>query len=35
MTDVDTPVITKVTKNLKRLYKRLYEEYITTGYVRI
>ena len=35
MTDVDTPVITKVTKNLKKLYKRLYEEYNRTGYVRI
>jgi hypothetical protein len=31
MTDVDTPVITKVTKILKKLYN----EYIDTGYVRI
>jgi len=35
MTDVDTPVITKVTKILKKLYKKLYQEYIKTGYVRI
>ena len=35
MTNVDTPVITKVTKSLKKLYKRLYQEYIKTGYVRI
>ena len=35
MTDVDTPVITKVTKILKKLYKKLYQEYINTGYVRI
>ena len=35
MTDVDTPVITKVTKVLKKLYKKLYSEYIDTGYVRI
>ena len=35
MTDVDTPVITKVTKKLKVLYKKLYSEYSETGYVRI
>ena len=35
MTGVDTPVITKVTKVLKKLYKKLQNEYITTGYVRI
>ena len=35
MTDVDTPVITKVTKHLKKLYKNLYAEYIKTGYVRL
>ena len=34
MTDVDTPVITKVTKILKKLYKKLYLEYTKTGYVR-
>ena len=35
MTDVDTPVITKVTKKLKILYKKLYNEYIETGYVKV
>ena len=35
ITEVDTPVITKVTKILKKLYKQLYSEYIDTGYVRI
>ena len=35
MTDVDTPVITKVTKILKSLHKKLYQEYYNTGYVRI
>ena len=35
MTDVDTPVITKVTKILKKLYKKLYSEYYNTGYVKI
>ena len=35
MTEVDTPVITKVTKILKKLYKELYIEYIDTGYVKI
>jgi hypothetical protein len=35
MTEVDTPVITKVTKILKKHYKTLYNEYIETGYVKI
>ena len=35
ITDVDTPVITKVTKILKKLHKKLYTEYIETGHVRI
>ena len=35
MTDVDTPVITKVTKILKKHYRTLYNEYIETGHVRI
>jgi hypothetical protein len=35
MTGVETPVITKVTKNLKKVYKKLYSEYIETGYVKI
>ena len=35
ITDVDTPVITKVTKKLKKLYKELYGEFDTTGYVKI
>ena len=35
ITDVDTPVITKVTKILKKLYKKLYNEYAETGYVRV
>ena len=35
MTEVDTPVITKVTKNLRKLYKNLYNEYVETGYVKI
>ena len=35
ITDVDTPVITKVTKILKSLYKNLYSEYNETGYVKI
>jgi len=35
MTDVDTPVITKVTKLLKKHYKKLYSEYNETGYIRI
>jgi len=35
MTGVDTPVITKVTKILKKQYKKLYTEYAETGYVRV
>ena len=35
ITDVETPVITKVTKILKKLYKKLYTEYIEVGYVKI
>ena len=35
MTEVDTPVITKVTKILKKLYKKLYIEYAETGYIKI
>ena len=35
ITDVETPVITKVTKKLKILYKKIYSEYIETGYVKI
>jgi len=35
ITDVETPVITKVTKKLKVLYKSLYNEYIEKGYVRV
>jgi hypothetical protein len=35
MTNVDTPVITKVTKVLKKKYHELYEEYDKTGYVRV
>ena len=35
MTNVDTPVITKVTKILKKHYKNLYLEYKSTGYVKI
>ena len=35
ITDVDTPVITKVTKVLKKLYKKLYIEYVEIGYVKI
>ena len=35
MTEVDTPVITKVTKILKKHYKTLYNEYIETGHVKI
>ena len=35
MTDVETPVITKVTKKLKVLYKELYSEFIETGYVKV
>ena len=35
ITDVDTPVITKVTKILKKLQKALYQEYDKTGYIKI
>ena len=35
ITDVDTPVITKVTKYLKKLYKELYAEYAIHGYVKV
>ena len=35
MTDVDTPVITKVTKKLKSVYKTLWTEFDKTGYVKI
>ena len=35
ITNVDTPVITKVTKILKKLYKSLYDEYKVKGYVKI
>jgi len=35
MTDVDTPVITKVTKKLRGIYKNLYTEYDETGYVKV
>ena len=35
ITNVDTPVITKVTKHLKKLYFKLHNEYRETGYVRI
>ena len=35
MTDVETPVITKVTKILKKHYKILYNEYIEKGYIKV
>jgi hypothetical protein len=35
MTDVDTPVITKVTKILKKYQKELYSEYQEKGYIKI
>ena len=35
ITNVDTPVITKVTKILKKLYKKLYDEYKTKGHVEV
>ena len=35
ITNVDTPIITKVTKVLKKLYKKLHNEYRETGYVRL
>ena len=35
MTEVETPVITKVTKKLRNIYKELYTEYQRTGYVKV
>jgi len=35
MTEVDTPIITKVTKKLKIVYKKLYTEFNETGYIKI
>ena len=35
ITNVDTPVITKVTKILKKKYLELYNEYDRTGYIKI
>ena len=35
MTGADTPVITRVTKKLKIIYKDLYDEFNRTGYVKI
>jgi hypothetical protein len=35
ITEVDTPVITKVTKILRKKYKELYSEFDETGYVKI
>ena len=35
MTEVETPVITKVTKALKKVYRELYNEYADTGYVKV
>ena len=35
MTGVDTPIITKVTKILKKLYKKLYLIYDKHGYIKI
>tara|TARA_Y100000114_G_scaffold15544_1_gene12567 strand:- start:93 stop:860 length:768 start_codon:yes stop_codon:yes gene_type:complete len=35
MTGVETPVITKVTKILKKTYKKLYNEYVEIGYVKV
>ena len=35
ITNVDTPVITKVTKILKKLYIRLHEEYRKNSYIKI
>ena len=35
ITNVDTPVITKVTKILKKKYHDLYNEYDKTGYIKI
>ena len=35
ITNVETPVITKVTKILKKHYKTLWSEYMETGYIKI
>jgi hypothetical protein len=35
ITDVETPVITKVVKIFKKHYKSLYSEYAETGYIKI
>ena len=35
ITGVETPVITKVTKVLKKLYKKLYIEYSETGHIKV
>ncbi len=35
ITDVDTPQITKVVKVLKKYHKKLYNEFETTGNIRI
>ena len=35
MTGVETPVITKVTKILKKVYRKLYNEYTEIGYVKV
>ena len=35
ITDVNTPTITKVTKILKKLHKKLYFQYKDVGYVKI
>jgi hypothetical protein len=35
MTEVETPVITKVTKIMKKIYKELYTQYTETGYVKV
>ena len=35
MTDVETPVITKVTKILRKYFKTLHEEYDKTVYLKI
>ena len=35
MTNVETPVITKVTKVLKKYYKVLWSEYLEKGYIKI
>ena len=35
ITEVDTPIITKVTKIMKKKYKNLYSEYSETGYVKV